>query len=269
MCAFAANSIFCRLALAHTRMDPAAFTLVRMASGALVLSVLAYLAGARQVHGSWQAAILLLAYAVCFSFAYVWLTVGTGALLLFGAVQVTMIARGLVGGERLGAAQWVGLVVAITGLFALLAPGVSAPSPAGALLMTAAGVAWGGYSLLGRAGRDALATTAGNFVRSLPLALPLLALAQAWDAEGMLWAALSGAVASGVGYAIWYAALPGLSAARAASIQLSVPVIAALSGVALLGEPLSLRLLIASAAVLGGVGLVMWGRARSAASQED
>lgn len=203
-------------------------------------------------------AAALLGYAAFFSFAYVSLSAATGALLLFGAVQATMVTRGIVAGERLAVLQWVGFSVAVAALVSLLAPGVAAPDPLHALLMIVAGVAWGFYSLLGRGQRDPLATTAGNFVRGAVLALPLLLIPNAnWDSTGLMWAVMSGAVASGIGYAIWYAALPALTATQAATVQLSVPVIAALSGVALLGETLNLRLVLTSAIVLIGIALVI------------
>lgn len=262
MCAFAANSVFCRLALANTAIDPATFTAIRLGAGAAILPVLAYATGERGVGGSWTGALALLVYAVFFSFAYVSLTTATGALLLFGAVQATMILSGLLSGERLRLLQWTGFALAVAGLLALLAPGASAPAPLGAALMLAAGIAWGVYSLLGRGAGSPLATTAGNFVRAAPLSLAALLLVRPqFDAWGMLWAVLSGALASGVGYALWYAALPHLTATRAASIQLSVPVIAALGGIVVLGETLTLRLVLASATVLGGIALVLRGRA--------
>jgi drug/metabolite transporter (DMT)-like permease len=264
MAAFAANSMLCRGALTQTAIDPASFTLVRIAAGAAMLIVLTRLDRAgRGVTGSWQGAVALLAYAACFSFAYISLAAGTGALLLFGAVQVTMILRGLFARERLGLLQGLGLVLALGGLAALLAPGVTAPEPIGALLMVAAGIAWGAYSLIGRSSRSApLGATAGNFLRAAPLALvPAIAMALttrlSWDASGLAYAAASGALASGVGYAVWYAVLPALSAATAASIQLSVPVITALGGALLLGETITLRLTLASLAVLGGIALVV------------
>lgn len=263
MCAFAANSILCRLALSQTSIDPATFTLVRIGSGAVVLVFLNFARGSLAIGGSWLAALALLAYAVGFSFAYVSLTAATGALLLFGAVQATMIIHGFVRGERLSGLQLGGLGAALGGLLALLVPGLAAPEPVNASMMIVAGVAWGAYSLLGRGNTDPLATTAGNFLRAAPLALALwAATSSSWDLRGLVWAMLSGAVASGCGYAIWYAALPGLTAARAASVQLSVPVITALIGIGLLGEPFSARLLVVSAVVLGGIALVVWGNAK-------
>ena len=266
MLAFAANSVLCRLALSHTAIDPAGFTLVRIASGATMLWVLANVIGKRKgVGGSWKGAATLVIYAIAFSLAYVSLPAGTGALLLFGAVQVTMIATGLVKGERLALAQWAGLTVALAGLVTLVAPGVSAPPPLGAALMVLSGVFWGIYSLLGRGATDPVATTAGNFLRAAPMALiPAIVLMGQLtpDPMGILYAVLSGTLASGCGYILWYSVLPRLSAAQGASVQLSVPVIAALAGAALMGEALSLRLGIASAAVLGGIALVIAGRRR-------
>ncbi|PWC97646.1 hypothetical protein TSO5_04420 [Azospirillum sp. TSO5] len=269
MLAFAANSILCRLALTQTDIDPAGFTLVRIASGAASLWLIARATGhAKAGAGSWRGAAALLAYAAAFSFAYLTMTAGTGALLLFGAVQATMILVGLYRGERLVPLQWGGLALALGGLGLLLAPGLSAPDPLGAVLMLAAGAAWGVYSLLGRTSRDPIATTAGNFLRAAPMAAVLALLAALvgggvrWDQGGLVYAVLSGALASGVGYSIWYAALPALTAARAASVQLSVPVITALAAVLALGERITPVLALSSAAVLGGIALVIVGRAR-------
>lgn len=273
MLAFAANSILCRLALTQTAIDPAGFTLVRIASGAASLWLIARATGhAKAGAGSWRGAAALLAYAAAFSFAYLTMTAGTGALLLFGAVQATMILVGLYRGERLVPLQWGGLALALGGLALLLAPGLSAPDPLGALLMVGAGAAWGVYSLLGRASRDPIATTAGNFLRAAPMAA-VLALPAAlagplsggglrWDQGGLVYAVLSGALASGVGYSIWYAALPALAAARAASVQLSVPVITALVAVLALGERITPVLAVSSVAVLGGIALVILAKSR-------
>lgn len=261
LAAFAGNSLLCRAALRDTGIDAASFTAVRIVAGAAALWVIVRLRhGTFDGGGSWASAGALFVYAAGFSFAYLSLTAATGALLLFGAVQVTMIGIGLMRGERLHPGQWIGVALAATGLLGLLLPGLSAPPLTGALLMIVAGVAWGVYSLRGRAGGDPTVVTAGNFLRAC---LPAAALAVAllpWatiDAPGVALALLSGALTSGIGYAIWYAALPGLSPTRAASVQLSVPVLTALAGVLLLAEPLSLRLLVASAAVLGGIALVI------------
>jgi drug/metabolite transporter (DMT)-like permease len=268
MAAFAGNSLLCRQALAHTRIDPATFTSVRLVSGALVLALLARARGGSPfASGNWRSAFALFAYAAGFSFAYVSLPASAGALLLFGAVQATMIGRGLVAGERLRAVQAVGLVLALAGLGGLLLPGLSAPPAGGAALMIAAGIAWGVYSLRGRGTGDPVLVTAGNFARAVPFALAtslVCARGTSWDAAGIGWAAVSGALASGVGYALWYSALPGLAATSAATVQLSVPVLASLGAVAFLGEHVTVRLALASAAILGGIALVILERRRPA-----
>jgi drug/metabolite transporter (DMT)-like permease len=259
--AFAANSVLCRMALRMSHIDPASFTAIRIVSGALTLWLLVRLAQQRRAGGgSWPSALALLAYAVAFSFAYVRLTAGTGALLLFGAVQVAMIATGFFGGERVDRIIVLGWLLAIGGLILLLLPGSSAPPPREALLMLFAGIAWGVYSLRGRGSTHALGDTAGNFLRAVPGALLLSALLwgqRAADAQGVLLAILSGALASGLGYAAWYTALPRLGAIAAANAQLSVPVLAALAGVALFSEPITTRLLGASVLVLGGSALAV------------
>lgn len=262
LAAFAGNSLLARVALRDGGMDAASFTAIRLASGALVLWALVSLRRAPAARGSgdWISALALFAYAALFSLAYVQLEAGAGALLLFGAVQATMIGRGLAAGERLARWQWLGLLVALAGLVGLLLPGLSAPPPLPSLLMLGAGVAWGAYSLRGRGALDPLRTTAGNFLRTLPMAalflLALLSQLQV-DTPGLLAALASGALASGVGYAIWYTALPSLRRASAATLQLAVPLIVAVAGVLWLGEPATLRLLLAGAAILGGVALVL------------
>lgn len=261
MLAFAGNSLLCRLALKHTAIDAASFTTVRLVSGALVLWLIVHLRGGDRVGaGNWPSATALFAYAGAFSFAYVSLPAASGALLLFGAVQATMIGVGLWRGERLLALQVLGMLLALAGLIGLLLPGLSAPPLGSALLMIGAGVAWGVYSLRGKGAGDPIRVTAGNFLRAAPIAgaLSLVTLSTAaWDAAGLLYALASGAVTSGIGYAIWYTALPALKATSAASVQLSVPVIAALGAIVLLGEPLTLRLVTASVAILGGIALVI------------
>ncbi len=262
MLAFAGNSLLCRLALQHSGIDPASFTTVRLLSGAVVLWALVRWRGQRPA-GDWGSAAALFVYAAAFSFAYLSLSAGTGALLLFGAVQATMLGWGLWHGQRLGRGQTAGLVLAMGGLVALLLPGVTAPPAGGALLMTAAGVAWGVYSLRGRGAGDPTAVTAGNFVRASALAVPLALAALPWarvDVAGLLWALCSGAVTSGLGYAIWYTALKGLQPTSSASVQLSVPVLTALGGVAVLGEPVTLRLALCSLAILGGIAWVIAGQ---------
>lgn len=258
--AFAANSILCRLAFERSSIDAASFTAIRLLSGALVLWLLVMRRPGARAGGDWPAAAALFTYAVAFSYAYVALETGIGALLLFGAVQATMILAGLRAGERLNGVQTAGLALALGGLATLLWPGLAAPPPGSALLMLAAGIAWGLYSLRGRGSADPLAATAGNFLRAAPLGLGLALVALPWlqvDLAGAGYAMLSGALASGVGYAVWYAALRQLAATHAASVQLSVPVIAAAGGVLLLDEPVTLRLLGAGAVILGGIALVV------------
>jgi len=264
MIAFAGNSLLCRAALTASAIDAATFTTIRIVSGALALWIIVRLRnGTATGSGNWVSAFALFAYAAAFSFAYLSLTAATGALLLFGAVQATMITWGLRSGDRLGRWQVGGLGCAYAGLVGLLLPGLTAPPLLGALLMLGAGVAWGVYSLRGRGAGDPTRVTAGNFLRAIPFAAVLsLALlpARSIDTTGILYAVTSGALASGVGYAIWYSALKHLRASMAATVQLSVPVIAAAGGIALLGEPLTLRLVIASIAILGGIALVIFRR---------
>lgn len=267
MLAFAANSVLCRLALADGAIDAGSFSSLRLLAGALFLLALS----------RWQQVPLrapvdrrmvlsLLVYVVFFSWAYLSLSVATGALLLFSFVQLTMIGAGLYAGERYAPLAWTGIVLAMAGLVCLLLPGVRAPDPVGAAMMALAGVAWGVYSLLGRASRSPLATTTRNFAFAAPIAL-LLSLLTADQAsatvEGVIYAVLSGALASGAGYAIWYRALAGLNGSQAASVQLTVPVIAALGGWLLAGEPLTMRLVVSTALTLGGVALVLHTRQRA------
>ncbi|KAF7963901.1 hypothetical protein AWV80_04465 [Cupriavidus sp. UYMU48A] len=268
MLAFAGNSILCRLALKGTAIDAATFTLARVGSAAAALWLIQLVRHGprgRARGGNWPSALALFAYAAAFSFAYLHLSAGTGALLLFGTVQATMTGYGLYIGERLRAWQWLGLALALGGLAWLVAPGLAAPPPGSSLLMAAAGIAWGIYSLRGRGSADAIATTAGNFARAVvpTLALALLMHAQRrLDGAGLAWALVSGALTSGLGYVVWYAVVPQLRAATAATVQLSVPVIAAAGGLALLGETMSQRLAVSAAAVLGGIALVIAGKQR-------
>jgi len=264
MLAFAGNSLLCRIALRDTAIDAASFTAIRIGSGALVLALLLRSRGARPTAGgSWLAALALFSYAAFFSFAYRELSAATGALLLFGAVQMTMMGFGLFAGERVGGIKLAGLVLALGGLVALLLPGLAAPPIAGAALMAAAGISWGVYSILGKSLGEPIAATGGNFMRALPFAaaLSLAGMNQSsMDLRGVLYAVLSGAITSGLGYVIWYAALPSLKSTQAAIVQLSVPAIAALGGALLLAEPITERLLLASAAILGGIALTTMGK---------
>ncbi|WP_367353287.1 DMT family transporter [Achromobacter animicus] len=263
MLAFAGNSLLCRLALKQTAIDPTTFVVIRVVSGALMLwLVLALRQQSERLEGSWAGALALLAYALAFSFAYTHIPAGTGALLLFGAIQISMILYGLAIGERLAPLQCVGMALAIAGLVALMLPGTDAPPVFYGFLMILSGVAWSIYSLLGRGARNPVAATAGNFIRAAPVALALL-LAQfvmshvRLDAAGAAYAVASGAVTSGLGYILWYAALKQLNVTRAATVQLSVPVLAALGGTLFLDEPLTVLLVSASALVLAGVSLVI------------
>lgn len=269
MLAFAGNSLLCRLALKEAHIDAVSFTSIRILSGALVLWLLLRLRAGRQPPtGNWFSALALFVYAAGFSFAYVSLPAATGALLLFGAVQATMIGYGLWRGERFGVQQGAGLLLALGGLIGLLLPGLSAPPLSGALLMMAAGIAWGVYSLRGQGGSEPTRATAGNFLRAVPFALLLSMVSYPlarFDVAGIFYALVSGALTSGLGYALWYAVVPHLKATRAATVQLSVPVLAALGAVFWLGETVSARLLVASCAVLGGIALVILGRSPSAA----
>lgn len=292
MLAFAANSLFARMALAETELDAASFTSLRLASGAAVLMLLMLLqerfdfrsekaeeapsfAKAASVGGSlggsWMSAAALFVYAAGFSFAYISLPTATGALILFGVVQVSMIGYGLARGERPNRIQATGILLAVLGLLYLLLPGASAPSLVGTVLMAAAGIGWAVYSLRGRGVTNPTKDTAGNFVRAVPMALAVSLMAslafgvQQWDWVGVLYALLSGALASGMGYAIWYAVLPYLAATTAATVQLTVPAIAGVAGVIVLSEPLDTRLVVASILILGGVGIFIQSKNKMAA----
>ena len=263
--AFAANSILCRLALSEEAIDPASFTSVRLMAGAATLYALVrgHRGGSAPLKGSWPSSAMLALYAVPFSLAYVSLTAGTGALLLFGAVQATMLLASVGAGERPDAGQWIGVVLALAGLVYLLLPGLASPPLMAAMLMLLAGVAWGVYSLLGKGSADPLRETAGNFVRAVPFAIAVSAVMLRdlhLELRGLVLAIASGAVASGLGYVLWYAALRNLSGFTASIVQLAGPVLAAAGGVLLLDERISLRLAVAATLVLGGIALAIMGR---------
>jgi drug/metabolite transporter (DMT)-like permease len=267
MVAFAANSVLCRLALGAGLIDAASFATVRTLSGALMLGVLLLVRRqAVTAKPNWRSVLALYLYMVFFAFAYLSLSAGTGALILFAAVQLTMFTVALRSGEHFSAVSWAGLLLAIAGLVYLVSPGLTAPDPLGAALMTIAGIAWGAYSLVGRSAADPIEATAHNFLFAVPLVVAT-SLVFAADVEvtaaGTGYAVASGVVASGIGYVIWYAALRGLTGTAAATVQLSVPVIAAVGGVLLLSETVTLRLVVASAATLGGVALVLTQRSRA------
>ncbi len=264
--AFAANSVLCRLALGGGAIDAAGFTVVRLFSGALVLLLLLWLRGEKPYlpkKGTWTSSLMLFAYAISFSYAYITLDTGTGALILFGAVQITMVLLSVFAGNRLHISEWVGMLVAFCGFVFLVLPGVTTPSPFGFTLMLMSGIAWGIYTLRGRDSKNPLLDTSHNFLRTIPL-IAIVALVSLnhshYSVEGLLFASLSGGLASGVGYSIWYAALRGLSATQAAVIQLLVPVIAAIGGILFVSEVITLRLALSAGMILGGILLVILGR---------
>lgn len=262
MTAFAANSLLCRMALVETDIDPASFTFWRLTSGALMLTLLVVMRNQKPLQeGNMASAIALFVYAAGFSFAYISMTTGAGALLLFGAVQVTMISWGLFNGERMSALQWGGFLLALVGLILLLLPNAAVPQLSSALMMLAAGIAWGIYSLRGKGAKLPIEATAGNFIRATPLALVLLVIfwpGGEFHAEGMAYAVASGAIASALGYALWYSILGHMAAVKAATLQLSVPVLAVFAGWLFLDETVTLRIILSSLAVLGGVAMVIW-----------
>ncbi|MBU2976798.1 DMT family transporter [Alteromonas sp. C1M14] len=261
MIAFAANSLLCRMALAEGLIDPTSFTFIRLASGAFTLSILLLVRKKNVLSaGSWSGAIALFIYAAGFSYAYVSMSTGTGALLLFGAVQLTMLLWGFYKGETFTLVQCSGFIVALGGLVILLLPGLSSPPLLAASIMILAGIGWGAYSIMGKGVSSPLAMTGGNFVKATPIAA-ILFLLMVDDTQigvnGALLALASGAMASGLGYALWYHVLPLLKSTNAATIQLSVPVIATVMGWLFLGEQISTRILLASVAILGGIVLVL------------
>lgn len=264
--AFAFNSILCRLALGTKVIDAPGFTVIRLVSGAMTLVLISSFFTKKEAKtkgGNWLSAFFLFAYAICFSFAYINLTTATGALILFGCVQATMIISALASGERPKFLEWIGLCAALGGLVYLVFPGLSAPPLISSFLMAIAGISWGFYTLRGRQSTNPLADTTGNFVRSIPLillaVLPFLPNIYLTN-RGVLLAVLSGAIASGLGYSVWYAALKYHTATRAAILQLSVPALAAIGGIVFLSEIISVRLALATIFILGGIALAIIGR---------
>lgn len=264
--AFAGNSVLCRLALGGNSIDAASFTSIRLLSGIVMLVAILKMTGkvGKNISkGSWPAALMLFLYAAAFSFAYITLDTGTGALILFGAVQITMIMIGQFTGHRLNFGEWAGVLLAFSGFIYLVMPGLTTPSLGGFLLMAVAGIAWGIYTLKGRNSTNPVGDTAYNFLRTLPFVIILILVAlptARLSPEGVLLAITSGAITSGIGYAVWYHALGGLSVSKAAVVQLLVPVIAALGGAAFAGEAISLHLMLSSLLVLGGILVVIRGR---------
>ena len=259
---FAANSLLTRSALTTGVIDPSSFMIVRLLTGALTLALIVRARGPvpRPWAGTWRGAVALSWYAIAFTIAYTRIGAAVGALLLFGAVQTTMIAAGLLRGERPRRSDWLGVAIAVAGLLVLTLPGAAAPDALGAALMIAAGMCWGVYSMLGRGARAPLLETAGNFVRACVVILLPVAV---WlrpehiTTRGAMLATASGALASGVGYSLWYAALPSLTAVRAAVVQLTVPIVTALAATWMLGESVTSRLAIAALLVASGVGLTI------------
>ena len=268
--AFAANSVLCRLALGENAIDASTFTIVRLLSGAIVLTVIISIGKIKakansnsSTKGSWPASIALFIYAITFSFAYVTLDTATGALILFGSVQITMILMSIFSGNRLHISEWFGMALAFTGFVYLILPGITTPSVIGFFLMTVSGIAWGIYTLKGRGSQNPIMDTAFNFLRTMPFVIILAVITikyAHYSSEGILLAVLSGSIASGIGYMIWYSALSGLSVTQAAVLQLLVPVIAAVGGVIFVSESISLRLTVSSAMILGGILMVVLGR---------
>ncbi|PCI86415.1 MAG: EamA family transporter [Hyphomicrobiales bacterium] len=285
--AFAANSVLARLALEVPDIDPGSFTTIRLISGAVMLSILVLILRPKQppntqirypiktlyqkamlfeleARGSWTSAFMLFLYAGCFSFAYVVLDTATGALILFGAVQITMIIMSLFSGKKLHTSEWAGLVLAFIGFIYLIYPNLGSPTLYGFILMSIAGIGWGVYSVRGRDSLNPLLDTTFNFIRAVPFAgfFSMLNLSNlSLGSDGIYYAIISGALTSGIGYAIWYVALKNLQLTTAAVVQLSVPIIAAIGGVMFVNESLTLRLIISTVIILGGILLVIFGRA--------
>ena len=278
MLAFAANSLLCRMALSNTTIDPTLFTVIRLTSGAISLLLLSLLTltgdpsknkirtlfSALKKNASYRGGIALFLYAVCFSFAYIGMSTGSGALLLFGSVQITMISFGFINGERFSFVQWGGFLLAFSGLIVLMLPSSVSPSIFSGALMIISGIAWGMYSIMGKQSQSALLSTSGNFIYASILCLPFLLsvvvfypTSFTWDETGVVLAVMSGVIASAFGYAIWYSALPLLKATTAATVQLSVPIIATAMGWLFLAESLSTQILIASTMTLLGIYLVI------------
>jgi drug/metabolite transporter (DMT)-like permease len=261
MIAFAANSVLCRLALKETSIDPASFTTMRILSAvAMLWFLMRWQQQSPLKHGSWRSALALFIYAATLSFAYRTIDTGAGALMLFGAVQATMLLAGYIAGERMSNWQSFGFAAAMAGLVILMLPGAHAPSVLDSVLMLASGIAWGIYSMFGRGSANPAASTSGNFLRAVPLTIGLSLLAMPWlrpDAYGALYAMLSGSLSSALGYVLWYRVLQHMRAMTASTVQLSAPVIAALGGIVLMNEKATPSLLISSVLILGGIALVL------------
>ena len=263
--AFAGNSLICRMALQLTEIDPATFNTIRLVSGAVFLGL--FITASRsigRIEGTWVGAVALFIYAIAFAYAYSGMPAGTGALLLFGSIQVAMLITGMVMGERFSQVQLLGLGLAVIGLVALMWPAVGAPDPSSGVLMVISGVAWAVYTLMGRGAGNPMAATAGNFLRATPIAIGFYLVGWAtfgdvsWDIPGVFYALVSGVVTSGMGYICWYASVKELKVTHAATVQLSVPIIAAVGGVIFLNEAITQLLVFVSISVLCGIALVIF-----------
>ena len=261
--AFAGNSLICRIALKESAIEPAMFTGIRLISGAIVLILIVFLtnkSGKKKSKGSWFSATMLFMYAAAFSYAYVSLETGTGALILFGSVQITMIAYSLATGNKMSILEWLGIILALFGFLYLMLPGAETPSLSGFILMCISGIGWGAYSIRGKTTKNPLEDTAYNFLRTIPFLLLLLYFIlheNIYSTKGILLALFSGVVTSGLGYIIWYAALKGLSTIQASIVQLFVPVLAGLGGFLFVNEIISVRLLVSALLILGGILLLI------------
>lgn len=260
--AFAGNSVLCRLALGEAQLDPASFTIIRLLSGIVMLMLISsifQIKNSSKSKGSWFSALMLYVYAVTFSYAYISLDTGTGALILFGSVQLTMVLISLISGNRLRLIEWLGLITAFAGFVYLVIPSISTPSFQGFILMAISGIAWGIYTLMGKTSQQPLKDTAFNFLRTLPFVLALIIIQlnhTNLSQQGIILALISGAITSGIGYSIWYIAVGGLSTIQAGVVQLLVPIIAAIGGVVFAQELISVRLIFSSILVLGGIMLI-------------
>jgi len=271
--AFAANSVLCRLALGSGTIDAASFTGIRLFSGAIALFIILSIKSSNKdlsSKGSWAASFALFLYAITFSYAYLLVDTGTGALILFGSVQISMILMSLISGTRLHLSEWSGVIIAFSGFVYLIVPSITTPSINGFILMTISGISWGVYTLMGRSSKNPLMDTTFNFLRTIPLVVLLALYAMQnlhFSSEGVILALLSGGITSGVGYTVWYIVLRDLSSTQAAVIQLSVPVIAAIGGVVFVAEVITSRLIISTAVVLSGILMVLLGQYYIAANK--
>ncbi len=265
--AFTANPLLARLAVVTREMDAMGYTGVRLASGALMLLVIIWWRHRRangeplRIAGTWAGAASLFAYAITYSIGFLVIGAAVGSVILFAAVQISILAWAIIKGDRPGLLEWIGLALAFASLCYLVSPGLVAPDPMGSLLMIVSGVAWAAYTLIGRGSRAPVDDTAGNFIRLLPISIPLIIaglFVQTPTTLGLVYAICSGAISSGLGYAIWYAVLPLITRSRAAFVQLTVPALAAFGAVIFLSEPITLRLVVSSVGILGGAALALW-----------